>query len=62
MAFPVYVNIRKLTPAARPMDHAPRDSETKSWKTSSQNSILFEIDGPYKVRDHQKNPRVRIDK
>lgn len=26
-----------------------RDQETKSWKTSSQNSILFEIDGPYKV-------------
>eukprot|EP00435_Cladocopium_sp_Y103_P006797 s249_g2.t1 len=25
------------------------DNETKSWKTSSQNSILFEIDGPYKA-------------
>ena len=26
-----------------------RDNETKTWKTSSQNSILFEIDGPYKA-------------
>ncbi|CAE7695596.1 POL2 [Symbiodinium sp. CCMP2592] len=25
------------------------DPETNSWKTSSQNSILFEIDGPYKA-------------
>ncbi|CAK9115054.1 DNA polymerase epsilon catalytic subunit A (DNA polymerase II subunit A) [Durusdinium trenchii] len=25
------------------------DKETNSWKTSSQNSILFEIDGPYKA-------------
>ena len=29
-----------------------RDQETKSWKTSSQNSILFEIDGPYKVTNN----------
>ncbi|CAJ1349828.1 unnamed protein product [Effrenium voratum] len=25
------------------------DKESNSWKTSSQNSILFEIDGPYKA-------------